>query len=1173
MGYILAASLNNWEDKLASDQENQVTAVAVRPGQLCLGYSTGFIKLFYRTKSEHLSLHWAKGILPGLQIEHLGFNDEETYLVVAGGQHDTQGDNVKKRGVGAIVDVLSGELCWFTDLLEEITSVCWVGHILYIGGKFGSVCLVDTKESNIPPAKQILALDSEVVQIAGDQDLLVCSTLTRAVVCNHKHKSYREIGSKLRQGKQGVAVHGGRVWSARPGCRLWEVDVVTGNVLATRQYRRIIHEHAENPVYGCSIEDKKETKEISGIEHGFSLLMGTESTLVSWNEFGYIYILEMTTSTVLAWTKLNFNIKSISGTGSILLVLLHSGDLIHLTFGTLEFMLESSYSIDMFESCADLLVQNRKLIRTLSQNDLRRIMKLKDLSSRLRDQTKAKKVFKLMDAVERLGLSLERLDNRSLSQDRNSRLHSSSEVLRRDEIKSSKSQSQEDLLDGGKRWNRFRDLSGSRRKISASEQGLQALQLYDIKFGARDSLSGASSIKSSVDSLINGRCDVETADNINQATEKLKERLEEQAREAGIYINVNQNYEENSTMLLHNMEIDQKSEDNGGEILEIVEDENVLINQEDPYACLDLLSQNNRIKKPQEETNGVESRDRYKVFELITEPSRMPEERFGEGPIIPSMQETSILGDVLVSGMEILLERGGKILEGGSHLSSLMDGTSNISRIIEQRMEKRMELDSPRLGLSRRIQEELRGTELQSKVDELARLFHQIYSNPEFRLANTKSLGNALRELFLDFKKENDDVEYLDISGYLTDVHKVKIMKGLEAVFSNPSLVSRLFSPLHEAEPWATAAPDYIYQQLIPIFTQSAVDFDLFIAKTLVSFSEMLPCDKIVENLDVTNYYTYKYILSVDAEMRKELSPIMLEQIDLENVFSCANFLAGYQDIELLNLVRYLERILSINSECCIHIIQSQTLILPPSCLLFHTFKYLEYLYTSISIPGCVDLMSELETEWFSYFCRALAVHIPGWPREWSDLCKQHPSFFNFINQAFKATNLSYLNKYPNIKGSHKSLENLELFPLANFLMIESGLTSPPAQLAWSKLNSFMPSYARCMLVYKKPIDEEIPLLIELGDSDLLADLGLLSAECSMKVAEHILQVYIKDECPLTWNLFSECLLRCSGPVITFQVLLKLSPLLKPGDIEHSFYCKLLVSSLQYNRAGSIADN
>ena len=78
--------------------------------------------------------------------------------------------------------------------------------------------------------------------------ITVCSTLTRAVVCNHKHKSYREvsfftvlniftiqivfkffqIGSKLRQGKQGVAVHGGRVWSARPGCRLDTIKACQG---------------------------------------------------------------------------------------------------------------------------------------------------------------------------------------------------------------------------------------------------------------------------------------------------------------------------------------------------------------------------------------------------------------------------------------------------------------------------------------------------------------------------------------------------------------------------------------------------------------------------------------------------------------------------------------------------------------------------------------------------------------------------------------------------------------------------------------------------------------------------------------------------------------------------------------------------------------------------------
>ncbi len=65
----------------------------------------------------------------------------------------------------------------------------------------------------------------------------VGSTQSRAVICNNAAKSYREVGSKPRQGSQGVSILGSRLWSARPGCRLWEVDTETGAVLATRQYR------------------------------------------------------------------------------------------------------------------------------------------------------------------------------------------------------------------------------------------------------------------------------------------------------------------------------------------------------------------------------------------------------------------------------------------------------------------------------------------------------------------------------------------------------------------------------------------------------------------------------------------------------------------------------------------------------------------------------------------------------------------------------------------------------------------------------------------------------------------------------------------------------------------------------------------------------------------------
>ncbi len=63
------------------------------------------------------------------------------------------------------------------------------------------------------------------------------STESRAVICNNLLKSYREVGSKPRQGSQGVTLLADRLWSARPGCRLWEVDTTTGAVLATRQYR------------------------------------------------------------------------------------------------------------------------------------------------------------------------------------------------------------------------------------------------------------------------------------------------------------------------------------------------------------------------------------------------------------------------------------------------------------------------------------------------------------------------------------------------------------------------------------------------------------------------------------------------------------------------------------------------------------------------------------------------------------------------------------------------------------------------------------------------------------------------------------------------------------------------------------------------------------------------
>ena len=120
-----------------------------------------------------------------------------------------------------IVSLATAAISRRCSLTSPISCLAWGGASLCLGGEGGVVAVLG--EEGAP--RQILALDSCVVQVAVEGSLLVASCLTRAVVCELETRSYREVGSRLRQGGQGVALLGGRLWAARPGCRLWEVQV------------------------------------------------------------------------------------------------------------------------------------------------------------------------------------------------------------------------------------------------------------------------------------------------------------------------------------------------------------------------------------------------------------------------------------------------------------------------------------------------------------------------------------------------------------------------------------------------------------------------------------------------------------------------------------------------------------------------------------------------------------------------------------------------------------------------------------------------------------------------------------------------------------------------------------------------------------------------------------
>ena len=217
----------------------------------------------------------------------------------------------------------------------------------------------------------MLSLDSAVVQVVGKGSNLAVSTMTRVVVADTAQRTFHEVGTKLRQGCQGVALAGGRIWAARPGCRLWEVDSVTGMVLSTRQFRPALGELPPSRLHAWRVEG---TREIGG-EHGFGLLVaGEQGRLLTWSTSGRLYVLDTKVSGLAAWATLApARVAGAALKGNTIALLDTNGRLRSLTQGTLVQLLERAVKLDKPEVWAELLLLNRSTVKGLGREDLVRV--------------------------------------------------------------------------------------------------------------------------------------------------------------------------------------------------------------------------------------------------------------------------------------------------------------------------------------------------------------------------------------------------------------------------------------------------------------------------------------------------------------------------------------------------------------------------------------------------------------------------------------------------------------------------------------------------------------------------------------------------------------------------------------------------------------------------------
>ena len=88
-----------------------------------------------------------------------------------------------------------------------------------------------------------MTLDSRVIQLCWQNDYLLASTLTRCFLCDTVKEQFKQIGQQLRDGYYGATfVCKGsdvRVFCARPGSRLWEVDL-NAVVHSTHQFKELL---------------------------------------------------------------------------------------------------------------------------------------------------------------------------------------------------------------------------------------------------------------------------------------------------------------------------------------------------------------------------------------------------------------------------------------------------------------------------------------------------------------------------------------------------------------------------------------------------------------------------------------------------------------------------------------------------------------------------------------------------------------------------------------------------------------------------------------------------------------------------------------------------------------------------------------------------------------------
>ncbi|XP_063984014.1 BLOC-2 complex member HPS5 homolog [Diachasmimorpha longicaudata] len=405
---------------IIATQRIKYTCINVSKNHIVLGSTSGSLYLFTR---EPCTFQQVIPLSEGT-VSHVQISPDQKTIALS-----------TKRGSVCIITLKpSAKLVSISKehINATVTSLCWNSKSseIYVGDNNGKISTIVLSIFTVngmfqAPSCALMHLDSSIVQLDYSLHYLLVSTLTRCYICDTTQEQFKQIGNKARDGAFGACFirkcpveieknifplsEGERtlnksvglnslmgltddnqeenllIYSARPGLRLWEVNL-NGTVVKTHQFKDALAV-PPSEIYKSSIVRSIPTTNNEQNEQNilnFSHLFVISKRYILSHTNTCLYIIDPTNAAVVLWTDKLDTIAMAQIIDDKIYLMNTNGTFRSLMLSSIDYLIIKLFEMKLYNDCYNACMTfNSDLIKLVESNNPLMLEDINDCSNGL----------------------------------------------------------------------------------------------------------------------------------------------------------------------------------------------------------------------------------------------------------------------------------------------------------------------------------------------------------------------------------------------------------------------------------------------------------------------------------------------------------------------------------------------------------------------------------------------------------------------------------------------------------------------------------------------------------------------------------------------------------------------------------------------------------------------